>query len=77
MKFRYARYGSVIRPVIPIKLKNKKREIGYHVLVDSGADLSFFDSEIGYAIGIEVEKGVMREVVGVGGSKSFYYLNKV
>lgn len=77
MKFRYARYGSILRPVIPIKVKFGSAEIGYHVLVDSGADLCLFDGEIGEALGIKITKGEAREIFGVGGKISFYYLHKV
>lgn len=77
MKFRYAKYGQTLRPVIPIKLKNGKEEIGYHVLVDSGADMCLFDAEIGEAIGIDIKKGRMKEVFGVGGKASIYYWHKV
>lgn len=77
MKFRYARYGTVLRPVVPIKLKFKNQEIGYHVLVDSGADMCLFSAEIGEAIGIDVKKGKQNIVVGVGGKQSIYYLHKV
>lgn len=77
MKFRYARYGQTLRPVIPIKLRNKDQTIGYHVLVDSGADLCLFDAEIGKAIGIDIKKGTPKEVFGIGGKASLYYLHKV
>ncbi len=78
MKFKYAKYGAqTLRPVIPIILKNKGNEIGYEVLVDSGADMCLFDSEIGEAIGIDIKKGQMREVFGVGGKASVYYWHKI
>lgn len=78
MKFSYKRYGATTeRPVIPIKLKNGDIAIGYEVLVDSGADLCIFDAEIGEAIGLDVKKGRPREVFGVGGKASIYYLHKV
>ncbi|OGI77089.1 hypothetical protein A3C57_02710 [Candidatus Nomurabacteria bacterium RIFCSPHIGHO2_02_FULL_33_12] len=78
MKFKYKRYNNkTLRPVIPIKLKNDNQEIGYEVLVDSGADMCLFDAEIGEAIGIDIKKGLMREVFGVGGKASFYYLHKI
>lgn len=77
MKFRYAKYGRILRPVIPIKLKSNSGEISYEVLVDSGADLCIFDAEIGKAIGINVEDGKKYEVFGIGGKASFYYLCKV
>lgn len=78
MKFNYKKYpGPILRPVIPVKLKNKDLEIGYEVLVDSGADLCIFDEQIGEIIGIDIKKGKPREVFGVGGKASIYYLHKV
>lgn len=77
MKFQYVRYNGVLRPVIPIKLKQGRKEIGYHVLVDSGADRCFFDSAIGKEIGIDIEKGIKQEVFGIGGKASFYYMYRV
>jgi hypothetical protein len=77
MKFYYKKYNGTLRPVIEIRVKNKERSIRYEVLVDSGADICLFDSEIGKAIGIEIEKGKPREVMGVGGKYSLYYLHPV
>ncbi len=78
MKFNYKKYSrTVLRPVIPVKLKNKDLEIGYEILVDSGADLCIFDAQIGEIIGIDVKKGKPMEVFGVGGKVSIYYLHKV
>ncbi|OHA20617.1 MAG: hypothetical protein A2836_01235 [Candidatus Taylorbacteria bacterium RIFCSPHIGHO2_01_FULL_45_63] len=77
MKFRYSRYNEVLRPVIPIKLRYGSKEIGYLVLVDSGADLCLFDAELGREIGIDIEKGNKREVFGVGGKASIYYTHRV
>ena len=77
MKFRYAQYGTALRPVIPVTLKNKDEKIGYQLLVDSGADMCLFDAEIGGLIGIDVTKGTPKTVFGVGGKSSLYYLHKV
>ena len=78
MKFNYKKYSKqILRPVIPIKLKNKDLEIGYEVLVDSGADLCIFDSQVGEIIGIDLKKGKPMQVFGVGGKASIYYLHKV
>lgn len=77
MKFNYKRYGITLRPVIPIVIKNQDKSIRYEVLVDSGADLCLFDEEIGRAIGIKIEDGKPREVFGVGGKVSIYYVHKV
>ena len=77
MKFKYKRYGSTLRPVMPIKLRVGDNEIGYEVLVDSGADFCIFDEEIGRAIGIDVRRGTPQQVFGIGGKASVYYLHKV
>jgi hypothetical protein len=77
MKFKYKRYGNgkFFRPVIPILLEHDGKEIGYEVLVDSGADLCIFDSQIGEAIGIDALRGAPVEIFGVGGKAAFYYLH--
>ncbi len=78
MKFDYKRYGNnVLRPVIPIKLKKGDVSIVYEVLVDSGADLCIFDAEIGEALGLDIMKGKMMAVTGVGGKSSPYYLHSI
>ncbi len=77
MKFKYSRYGTTLRPVIPIKLKKDSQAITYEVLVDSGADLCLFDAEIGEAIGIDIEKGKPNQVFGIGGKASVYYIHPV
>jgi hypothetical protein len=74
MKFGYTKYGPIVRPVISVKLKWGDKELGYTVLVDSGADMCLFDAEIGKLIGIDIERGKKREVFGVGGKASFYFL---
>ena len=75
MKFAYKRYGSTLRPVIPVILKSGRNSMGYEVLVDSGADLCLFDAEMGEILGIDVKKGKVREVFGVGGKASLYYVH--
>lgn len=77
MKFRYARYGAVLRPVIPIKVKHGEREIHYQVLVDSGADICLFSEEVGQELGLDVRSGKTCEVFGVGGKTSIYYLHEI
>lgn len=77
MKFRYKRYGNVYRPVIEVRIKNKDQSVRYEVLVDSGADICLFDEEVGTAIGIDVRKGTPKEVIGVGGKTSTYYVHKI
>ena len=77
MKFNYKKYTDTPRPVIQIILKNKESAVGYHVLVDSGADLCLFDAGMGEQIGIDVKKGKPIEIFGVGGKASIFYLHTV
>lgn len=77
MKFSYKKYGTVLRPVIEVRLKNKDKSVRYEVLVDSGADICLFGAEIGEAIGVDVKKGKAHEILGVGGKFSLYYVHSV
>ncbi len=79
MKFRYKKFGSILRPVIPIKVSSPSNPegFGYEVLVDSGADLCIFHAEIGEALGLDIKKGKPQEVFGIGGKASIFYLHKI
>jgi hypothetical protein len=70
-------YGSISRPVIEIILRNKENSIRYEALVDSGADLCLFDQSVGEAIGINIKSGKVKEIFGVGGKVSLYYMHPV
>ena len=77
MKFKYARYGrDTLRPVIPVELVGH-RTIPYEVLVDSGADISIFDAQIGTLAGIDVEAGEPSMLSGVTGTTETFYIHKV
>lgn len=78
MKFKYKRCGrDALRPVVPVELVNGSRTIPYEVLVDSGADMSIFDAEIGELAGIDVEAGEKRSLGGVTGAAEIFYVHKV
>jgi hypothetical protein len=81
MKFKYKKFvvsnGTILRPVIPVKLKSASENFDYEALVDSGADICIFHSEIGELLGIDVPKGKPYEIFGVGGKASIYYLHKI
>jgi len=78
MKFRYKKYdGQILRPVLPIIVKNGDKQVGYEVLVDSGADLCIFDGQIGEILGIKVKNEKPQEVFGVGGKASIYYIHDI
>ena len=77
MKYCYKKFGQFLRPVIPIKIKNKSRSVNYEVLVDSGADLCIFDAEIGELVGIGTESKRQGIVGGIAGQTAEYYLNQI
>ncbi len=78
MKFNYKRFGpNILRPVVEIKLRSGSKFLRYEVLVDSGADFCIFNAEVGEALGLDIKKGKMQQVFGVGGKVALYYLHKV
>ena len=78
MKFRYKKYGlDVYRPVIPVEIVKGDIEVPYEVLVDSGADLCIFDSDIAKILDIDVVKGERHEVSGLTGFPEYYFLHSI
>jgi len=90
MKFPYVKLGlddrsvvsgkmSVCRPIIPIKISNGLENIQYEALLDSGADTSIFDAEIGEILGLDVRSGGAWKFGGVQktGRQSIAYAHTV
>lgn len=77
MRFRYKSYGETLRPVIPITLINKGVSVESEAMVDSGSDHCFFDAEVGKDIGITTDNSQIKEVFGIGGKISLYYVHPV
>ena len=77
IKFRYKYCAPyVYRPIISIELKYKnKHPFEHEVLVDSGADICIFDSQLGDILGIDVPTGEKRTVSGVTGDSREYFLH--
>lgn len=77
MEFEYKRLKSgQYRPIIPIELEYKDKKTRILSLVDSGADVCIFPSEVGEYLGIDIESGKEVPVQGVvEGAKSSYYLH--
>jgi len=46
-------------------------------LVDSGADISIVDREIGKELGYETAKGIPEKIIGLGGAKTYGFGHKV
>ncbi len=76
MKFKYKKIApKVLRPIIPIEVGNDFF-VHYEVLVDSGADICLFHSDIAELLEIDVEKGEKREVTGITGDKQVYFYHR-
>jgi len=83
MRFEYAPYpgpqGDIKRPVIPITLYNPRAvhapSVGYHGLVDSGADFCVFSREIAEMLEIDITAGEEHLVAGIvaGESRPVYF----
>lgn len=75
MKFDYFKLNAEVRrPIIPLIVKSKGKEVKYFALVDSGADLNLFHAEIAELLGIDLESGRKGSIHGItqGESQVFY-----
>lgn len=73
----FPRRLSATRPVIPIWLINGGKRIGYHAIIDSGADLCIFHAEIGELVGIKVESGKMLNYYGISSQRLTAYFHDI
>lgn len=86
MKFSYFRllldqpselFGtSILKPIIPIKIKANGKEVRYAALIDSGADFSIFDAEIGEVLNFNARRGKKIPFGGIqdrGGAEAFLH----
>jgi hypothetical protein len=65
------------RPYLIVRLSHGSRHKDVISLVDSGADLCLFHSDIGKLIGIDVESGSELAFQGVSGVRASAYLQRV
>lgn len=78
MKFKYKKYGpDTLRPVIPMEVIANNLEVPYEILVDSGADMCIFDSQIANILGINIVKGIKSQVSGVTGFPEDMYIHTI
>ena len=54
-------------PVVLVKLTSGKKSVDAYGLIDSGATISIFRSEVADALGIDIETGTQIYLGGVGG----------
>ena len=84
MRFRYTEIRnhqdparSFQRPYLIVRLTHGTKHKDVISLVDSGADLCLFHSDIGKLIGIDVETGSELAFEGVSGVRELAYLHRV
>lgn len=78
MKFKYKKYGEdILRPVVPIEIHHNNLEVPYEVLIDSGADISVFDASLAEVLGINLVKGVKKQIIGATGFPENMYLHAI
>ena len=72
--------GDVYYPVVPIRVSyGHKLGRAFHALIDSGAGRNLFPAELGEMVGINIKKGKISEILGIGGVviKGFSYKIKI
>lgn len=79
MKFPYYKFRDGLnRPVIQIEVCCNDKKTPYYTLIDSGADMNLFHSELAEILNIDIEKGVKRNVGGINhGESQVYYVHQV
>ena len=84
MRFRYTEIRNhqdptrpFNRPYLIVRLAHSTKHKDVIALVDSGADLCLFHSDIGRLIGIDVESGSELAFEGVSGATATAYLPRV
>jgi hypothetical protein len=66
-------YYSASVPVnIALPAKNSLRSKRFDAIIDSGASSCLFHVSIGHAIGLEIEKGVHTQTLGIAGAMDIY-----
>ncbi len=75
MKFPYIKLITGIeRPIIPFEISYKNAgSLRYYGLIDSGADHSYFGSEMASPLGIDLYSGRKDKVVGINGLSDVYF----
>lgn len=81
-KYQPNQYGGVdFTAVLPVKLSNPAKHSpptrNFEAIIDSGASQCLFHSDIGEAIGLNIEKGTLQETTGVSGERTRIYLHPV
>lgn len=84
MRFRYTEVRNnqdpsrpFPRPYLIVRLHQEERHKDVIALVDSGADLCLFHSDIGRMLGIDIEAAPQLAFEGVSGARELAYLHRI
>ena len=77
MKFSYRFYEGKFLPIIPISLTENGKLIQMRAYVDTGASYSLFHAKVAEILGLDVEKGILYELVVGDGDILKAYLHSV
>lgn len=85
MKFDYLKQPNFLnpqkpwisRPLIPVRLINKDKQLKVYALLDSGADASLFHSSIAKELGIDMETGRRESFFGISGENINVYFHSI
>jgi len=66
---------SSLRPIVQIDFETQLGNLGYLVLIDSGADYCIFHAEIGTHLNLDIESGLPLTFYGTSGQpqKAFFH----
>jgi hypothetical protein len=70
-------HAPVLNVQIARRDKNSPRSKRFEAFIDSGASRCIFHTDIGKAIGLDVDKGKTEDTIGVSGQKSTLYLHDI
>ncbi len=65
------------RPIIELELIGKKENINALGLIDSGADTTMMNTEYAKLLGIDLNKAIKKEFLGIGDSRVSTYISSV
>lgn len=77
MRFSYQYSDGSFLPIVAIKIKGKTEWIEFKAFVDTGASYCLFHADVAEILGLELEKGELRDMVLGDGDVLKVYLHKI
>lgn len=71
------RFGTILKPIIPVRISGPARSVNILMLLDSGADMSILPYSVGETLGLELDIKTRSEVQGIGEGAVPYVLGRV